>query len=117
MPGAAQCIANLELTRLRLDAAAKDAVKQHCNEVLRESQTTYCPRDTGNLMRSGNVFLFKDTPTEFSMCITYTASYALKQHELPFHHAVGQWKYLTTPFNAMSGQLTRKLEAAWSNAL
>lgn len=117
MPGAVECIANLALTKVRLDAASKAVVKQHCNEVLRKSQTTYCPRDTGNLMRSGNVFQFKDTPTEFSMRVTYTAAYALKQHELPFHHAVGQWKYLSTPFNEMSSQLVKKLEAAWSSSL
>jgi hypothetical protein len=116
MPGAAQCIANVMLTRQRLDAASKKVVKQWSNEVLRNSQKI-CPRDKGNLMRSGRVTVTKDTATEFYCRIGYTAVYALKQHEMPYHHDVGQWKYLSTPFNGLGPLLRKSLEDAWSFAL
>lgn len=117
MPGAAGCIANLTAVKNKLNDTLKLAVMDCGNEVMRESQTKYCPRDTGFLMRSGNVSVVSSTATEFVIRLTYTAPYALKQHEMPYHHAVGQWKYLSAPFNAMAPRILKQVETACRSAL
>ena len=117
MPGAAGCIANLTAVKNKLNDALKLAIMDWGNEVMRESQTKYCPRDTGFLMRSGNVSVVSSTATEFVVRLAYTAPYALKQHELPYHHGVGQWKYLSAPIHAMAPMQLKRVEAAWRSAL
>jgi hypothetical protein len=116
MPGAAQCIENLYIIQQRLETASKKAVLKWGLDVQGKS-LELCPVKFGYLRRSGYLKEEKNTLTEFYIRIGYTADYALKQHEMPFHHAVGQWKYLSTPFNQMSPKLISFLEEAWRKEL
>jgi hypothetical protein len=117
MPGVAQCLANLTLTKVRFEKLGKQGLRNWCNEVLRESQKKYVPVATGTLRRSGRVQEMKLSPVEYNMRISYTVNYAIYVHEIPMQHDVGSMKFLATPFNLMSYRLIKKLEDAMEAAV
>jgi hypothetical protein len=118
MPGAAQCVANLMIIKSRLDAASKKAVEKWAKDTMKESKDRYCPVDKGVLKASGKHEVIKNTLTEFYVRLSYNTPYAIFVHEIPYYrHPKGQWKYLSTPFNARSQLLIKEVEAAWSFAL
>jgi len=108
MTGGAKCVANLKIKSEMLEAGYKTIITQWANEVLRQSQMM-CPVDTGTLRRSGRVTTLSSSPLK--MQIGYTAEYAIYVHEIPANHPVGQWKYLSTPFEQMVPQLQTMLRA------
>lgn len=118
MPGAAACVANLLITQKRLESSAKKAIEKWAKDTMNLSQTTYCPVDKGVLKASGKTEVIKNTPTEFFVRLSYSTPYALRQHETPWYrHPVGQWKYLSTPFNNRSALLFQMIESAWRAGL
>jgi hypothetical protein len=117
MPGATKCIANLKLVQKQFESLGKAGLIDWCNEVLRRSQSQYCPVDTGFLRRSGRVAVMKSNLSELQIRISYTAEYAIYVHEIPMQHDNGSMKFLSTPFNLMSYQLMKKLESEMGAAL
>ena len=117
MPGSAQCIANLKIIQSRLESTSRKTVKNWVIETYGKSKEM-CPVKTGKLRRSEYFKIQKNTLTEFFMRIGYTTVYALKQHETPwYHHPVGQWKFLSTPFNRRTPKLLTDLEAVWKREI
>jgi hypothetical protein len=117
MPGAAQCIVNLYRTKERLEDGARKAVKDWATDTLNASKKI-TPIDTGHMVSTGIWVIIKNTLTEFFVRISYNTPYAMKQHETPwYHHPIGQWKFLSTPFNQRSPLLIKMVEAAWRNVL
>jgi hypothetical protein len=118
MPGAAHCVANLAIIKKRLNAESKKAVKTWGKGTIELSKNRYCPRDTGRLASTGKMEISKNTQTEFFVRLSYNTPYANRQHETPwYHHPVGQWKYLSTPFNYRAALFTNMVEAAWRKVL
>ena len=117
MPGAAKCLANLALTKIKFEKLGRQGLLDWCNEVMRESQSKYCPYLTGNLSRSGRVQVMKNSLTEFFVRLSYIANYAIYVHETPMAHDHGSMKFLSTPFNLMSFRLMQKLESAMAGAV
>jgi len=117
MPGLEKCLANLALTQRHFEKLGRQGILDWCNEVMRESQSKYCPVDKGALRRSGRVQIMKNTLTEFHVRLAYTMNYAGYVHEIPMRHNVGSMKYLSTPFNLMSFYLVKKLEAEMKKAV
>lgn len=111
MPGAALCVAKLSLIHRAFEEAGKKAVKQWGTDTINVSKNDYCPVDTGLLKGTGDSRVFKDTPTEFFVRLSYSTPYAPYVHEIPtYHHPIGQWKFLTTPFNLRSALLIKTVE-------
>lgn len=98
-------------------AALAAGMYQEALAIMRDSQTNYCPVDTGNLKNSGHVEFPKIDGTNVSVRMGYggaAAPYAAIVHENPragktggvspsgrkYKHwaRVGQWKYLERPF-------------------
>lgn len=118
MPGSAQCIANLKTLQKKLDTESKKAVKKWGQETIDLSKSKYCPVDTGRLRSTGESKTLKNTQTEFFVRLSYNTPYAVKQHETPwFYHKVGQWKYLSTPFNYRTKLLVKMIEEVWRKEL
>lgn len=117
MPGADQCIANLEITKLQFAKLGKQGLLKWGNKVMRTSQKDYCPWKTGALSGSGKVLVDQDTPGNVVIKLTYTKEYAAAVHEIPRHHNHGTYKYLATPFNLMSYQLAKELEGEMKDAV
>ena len=118
MPGSAQCIINLGILKKKLDIESKRAVMKWVKDTLETSASKYCPKDTGRLVSSRKFEVTKNTSTEFFVRLSYNTPYANRQHETPwYHHPVGQWKYLSTPFNYRSPLLFKMVEAAWRSVL
>jgi len=114
MPGSAQCIANLLIKQKKLTEVSKKVVEVWGNTTIQLSRSRFCPRDTGKLQSTGKMDVMKNTLTEFHVRLSYNTPYARRQHETPwYHHPVGQWKYLSTPFNQRSPLLIKMLEAVW----
>lgn len=116
MPGADLCVAKLMIIQARMGSEGKKVLLNWGNNVLGKSQAL-CPVKTGKLRRAGNVKTEKNTLTEFYIRIGYPTDYAAKVHEIQAYHAVGQWKFLSTPFNAMKNQLMSELESGLKKAL
>lgn len=112
MPGAALCVANLKSIQTRIEDVAKKAVAKWGTDTINISKDTYCPVDTGLLKGTGDSRVFKDTSTEFFVRLSYSTPYAPYVHEIPAHHPIGQWKFLTTPFNQRSFMLKVVVENA-----
>lgn len=60
-------------------------------EVLGKASDALTPVETGNLVESREIEVDDETAT-----IKYMADYAVYVHELPYHHANGQSKFLET---------------------
>jgi len=116
MPGAAECIANLLITQVRIEEAGKKAVKDWSTEVLGAAKEL-CPRDTGKLSRSGVTEEVKNTLTDYQMKISFPVEYAAPVHEIPRFHVVGQAGFLRVPFNLKSSDLVKKLESSIGGVL
>lgn len=46
-----------------------------------------------------------------------TFNYAIIQHEKPYHHKVGQWKFLETPYKAHKDEYKRRIMASIGSEL
>lgn len=113
MPGSAQCIAKLNIIQKNAQSNSRKAVVDWSTGTLGKSKEL-CPVKTGKLRRSGYNKIIKNTLTEFHIRTGFNTVYALKQHETPgYHHPVGQWKYLSIPFNQRQNLLLKMLENAW----
>lgn len=111
MPGAAECIAKLVITRARMDDAGKKAVRDWSTEVLGAAKDL-TPHDTGKLIRSGVTEEVKNTLTDYQIKIAFPMEYAAAVHEIPRHHVIGQAGFLRIPFNLKSSDLVKKLESS-----
>lgn len=112
MPGAALCVAKLMIIKKRFEEAGKTAVKTWGTDTINVSKDDYCPIDTGLLRGTGDSRVFKDTPTEFYVRLSYSTPYAPYVHEIPkYYHPIGQWKFLSTPFNMRSALFMKMVEA------
>lgn len=118
MPGAALCVAKLLITQKRLEEAGKKAVKQWGTDTINISKDDYCPVDTGLLKGTGESRVFKDTLTEFYVRLSYSTPYAPYVHEIPkYYHPIGQWKFLSTPFNMRSALFIKTVESSMRSVL
>lgn len=118
MPGAALCVAKLMIIKKSFEEAGKAAVKQWGTETINVSKDDYCPIDTGLLRGTGESRVFKDTPTEFYVRLSYSTPYAPYVHEIPkYYHPIGQWKFLSTPFNMRSALFMKMVESDLRRAL
>jgi len=117
MPGAALCAAKLLLIHRAFEEAGKKAVKQWGTDTINVSKDDYCPVDTGLLKGTGDSRVFKDTPTEFFVRLSYSTPYAPYVHEIPAHHPIGQWKFLATPFNFRSTLLIKMVEESMRSVI
>lgn len=117
MPGSAQCVANLLIIKKRMVTSAKKEVVKWGNDTISLSKNKFCPVDTGKLKSTGKSEIHKNTLTEFHIRLSYSTPYARRQHETPwYHHPVGQWKYLQTPFNQRAPLLIQAVRDAWRSA-
>jgi hypothetical protein len=113
MPGAGLCVANLFITQKRIEEAGKKAVREWGAGTIKISKDDYCPRDTGLLVGTGDSRDHKNTPTEFYVRLSYSTPYAPYVHEIPkYYHPIGQYKFLSTPFNLRSSLLVKMVENA-----
>jgi len=118
MPGTALCIANLAITKKRMEGAGRKGVQEWAKKVMDVSTTVYCPVDKGLLKSTGKTKIHKNTLTEFHVRLSYSTPYAVYVHEIPtYYHPHGQWKFLSTPFNKMSPLLIKMLETEMQNAI
>src|SRR5665647_39904 len=118
MPGAALCIANLIILQHRMEEVAQNAVVKWGTDTINVSKDDYCPVDTGLMKGTGDSRVFKDTLTEFYVRLSYSTPYAPYVHEISrYYHPIGQWKFLSTPFNQRSFMLTVMVENAMRSVL
>lgn len=114
MPGAAECIVKVFTLQKRLNDASKKAALKWSKDTMDLSKSRFCPKKTGHLASTGETKVEKNTLTEFYVRLSYSTPYANRQHETPwYHHPVGQWKYLSTPFNNRSSLFLKMIEDAW----
>lgn len=72
------------------------------------------PVDTGALRDSGHVRQPEEIGSEIVVELGYGGPgipYALVQHEKPFRHTVGKWKYLSDPVRRRAADLDQRLAA------
>jgi hypothetical protein len=113
MPGAALCVANLLINQKRITDAGRKAVEKWGNDTIKISKEDYCPIDTGLLKGTGESRIHKNTLTEFYVRLSYSTPYAPYVHEIPaYYHPIGQYKFLSTPFNIRSKLLVEMIENA-----
>jgi hypothetical protein len=118
MPGAGLCVANLFIVQKRIEEAGKKAVREWGAETIKISKEDYCPRDTGLLVGTGDCRDHKNTSTEFYVRLSYSTPYAPYVHEIPkYYHPIGQYKFLSTPFNLRSALLIKTIESAMKGVL
>jgi len=111
--GAAVCVANLIAKTAAVNLTARNTIKDFARDVKTTSQNQYCPVDKGNLKKSAKDEVIKNSLTEFFVRISYGEGldYAIYVHEIPRNHPIGQYKFLSTPFNLMSYRLMTDLQS------
>lgn len=112
LEGGDEMLAKIKALGKGMFKKAGAALHKQANFIMRDSKANYCPVDTGNLRASGHVSNYTAVEKDVFVELGYggpAAPYALKVHEIPMPHPVGEDKYLEKPMNAAVPTLADKI--------
>ena len=111
--GLKEVLANLSKAERDIQEAARESLDRDDEWIFNRSQQIV-PVKTGILAASGEKEEAKFTFGRRGIVavIRYTRDYAFEQHEVPYAHAHGQWKYLQTPVEERSDDIIRNMAIA-----
>lgn len=116
MKGMSQVVVNIEGLNNKTAAAAKAGLKEVATVIFEDARDNYCPVATGKLRNSGKIEDSGQSAADYKVTISFNTDYALKQHEIPYNHTHGSWKYLETPFKSHSSKIQPTVQAKVNNA-